>query len=138
MCRSRTFPSLLLSLLLTPVPCVRAESDSAKTPDASKSPRVDLYGDPLPDGALARFGTIRFRSGSHSLFAVLSPDGKLIALNRGPDSVQLMDSTTGLIHRQIVLSPPIGALAASFSPDGTLLATINMMGGIELHGLFRF
>src|SRR5213079_588699 len=38
--------------------------------------RVDIHGDPLPDGAIARFGTERLRAADSAL--ALSPDGKTI------------------------------------------------------------
>src|SRR6266568_5287881 len=65
------------------------------------APRADRYGDPLPDGAVGRMGTVRFRIGGHISALVVSPDGKrvLVAGNDGP--VHAFDATSG---RR--LSPP--------------------------------
>ena len=38
-----------------------AEKQASK--DQPPTPRLDLYGDPLPEGAVARTGTVRFRHG---------------------------------------------------------------------------
>ena len=42
---------------------------------AGAEPRTDLHGAPLPDGAIARFGTIRFRLGGNPFYTRLSADG---------------------------------------------------------------
>lgn len=132
MLRSEIVLSLLASVILL-VPRARADSDGAKASDASKAPRVDLYGDPVPPEAVARFGTIRFRSGSGLSFAVLSPDGKIVAINGGADSIRLLDSTTGLTVRQIPLETRLAVPRAAFSPDGTLFALSDVGGAIELY-----
>lgn len=42
-------------------------------------PQFDAHGDPLPPGAIARFGTVRYRIGNVGSFD-LSPDGKTLAV----------------------------------------------------------
>src|SRR5262249_12522587 len=54
-------------------------------PAAEKATRTDCYGDPLPPGALARMGTVRYRPGSQEFCLALSPDGKTLVT--GEDGV---------------------------------------------------
>src|SRR5262245_31312467 len=63
---------------------------------ADKSARLDAHGDALPEGALMRLGTTRFRNDtSMNFYAVaLAPDGKTLALN-GYQGVRILDATTG-------------------------------------------
>jgi WD40 repeat protein len=84
---------------------------------------VDAFGDPLPDGALARLGTVRFRQGNSIHTLAISPDGKIIASAGSPSTIQLWDALTGKRIRCLESSEPwIYSLA--FLPDGkTLLSS---------------
>jgi WD40 repeat protein len=101
-------------LLLLALPGLFAAPASAVAP----RPHLDRLGDPLPDAAVARLGSSRFRAGGpiHSL--AVSPDGRLLASGTDGD-VLLMDSTTG--RRLRVLRGPHGVrefIAVAFSRDG--------------------
>jgi RNA polymerase sigma factor (sigma-70 family) len=73
-------------------------SDPSPVKPAEKQPEpqaaVDAHGDPLPDGAVARLGTIRFNHGDglHSL--VFSADGKTI-ISEGNGSIRFWDARNG-------------------------------------------
>jgi RNA polymerase sigma factor (sigma-70 family) len=101
--------------------------------------RTDRHGNPLPPGAIARLGTLRFRGVRGSL--AFSPDGKLLAAATGNlgEHVTLWDVTTGREVRQIAGTAFLRRLA--FSSDGKRLAcstasakcrVIDMANGKEL------
>lgn len=92
----------------------------------TRTANTDLYGDPLPPGAILRMGSIRFRQGTEVSGLGVSDDGKiLVSLGKSnvPNfmSVRFWDILTG---RQISgISPPKPEFKAfSFSPDGKYIA----------------
>jgi WD40 repeat protein len=89
---------------------------------AGAEPRTDLYGDPLPSGAVARMGTVRLRTGPHVL--ALSPDNKLLAVyDEWKKRMVLWDLASGLPLRSVE-GEVEGAGAAEFTPDGRTLVHI--------------
>src|SRR5262249_12461201 len=74
--------------------------DARRTqPEDQKAVRTDQYGDPLPDGTLARMGTVQLRH-ERLATAAFSPDGKMIA-TVGSNSLRLWDARTGKLIREI-------------------------------------
>ncbi len=83
-------------------------------------PRTDNYGDPLPDGAVARMGTVRFRHTGSVLFACFSPDGKTIVSAGNDDVLRWWDAASGKELRRWVA--PAAVRVAAASPDRRVLA----------------
>ncbi len=86
--------------------------------------RTDLHGDPLPSGAVARLGTIRFRHPGEVQIVVYSPDGKLLATAPHGLTVYLWDAATGKLVRR--LETKEGSVRGlTFSADGKTLAIVS-------------
>ena len=66
-----------------PAPQEPAPAEKQTPEDQPPKPRLDLYGDPLPEGAIARMGTVRFRHGRTVQHVAYSPDGKRLATAGG-------------------------------------------------------
>ncbi|HEY7312303.1 MAG TPA: sigma-70 family RNA polymerase sigma factor, partial [Gemmataceae bacterium] len=91
-------------------------------PKSEKAERVDLYGDPLPPGALRRMGTVRFRHRGFLGSVAFSPDGKTLAAGGYSGVILLYDAATGRKLREMsAIANQFPALA--FAPDGKTLAS---------------
>ena len=88
---------------------------AAKPVDAPAG--VDFFGDPLPHGAVARLGTLRFNHGTTIEQVAYSPDGRFLASLGVDGVVRLWNSSTGCEIRQVGPSDERFA-SMSFQPDG--------------------
>ena len=105
------------------------------TPEVGPPPheRLDVFGDPLPAQALARFGTIRFRHPSINGYiehAVFSRDGKLLATLASRQPVKLWDVRTGKEVKGYGANEEATAIA--FSPTEDRMAMGYEQGSIYL------
>src|SRR5262249_57664947 len=76
-----------------PGPAAR-EADLPRAEEA-KPGRTDLYGDPLPPGAVARVGSLRLWLGGQFNALAYSPDGKAVAACGYDSIIPLWDPSTG-------------------------------------------
>lgn len=100
---------------------------------AKAKPRLDLLGDPLPPGAVARLGHLRFHHEGQIQCLALSPDGKVLASavsewvpdNATRGAIYLWDTATGKRLKRIVGGERGFVRRLGFSRDGKLLAVLH-------------
>jgi RNA polymerase sigma factor (sigma-70 family) len=95
---------------------------------ARKKTLTDRYGDALPEGALVRLGTIRFRLGNGIYNMALAPDGQTAVSVGGNAWTQFWDVATGKEVRRIEWKQGGGGRVVAYSPDGRLVATVQDHG----------
>jgi WD40 repeat protein len=106
-------------------------------PAEKKPAPKDLYGDPLPEAAVARLGSIRFHHPMGLIDLAFSPDGKTILALGNEESkltARLWDATTGKERSRFTLGdadPHSSVRSVCFSPDRKTVA-LNHENSVEL------
>jgi WD40 repeat protein len=91
---------------------------NAKPAETSKVIRADLHGDPLPEGALARFGTIYLRSDFKNV--AFRADGREFYSWNQAGLLRVYDAATGKVLRSLLM-PVLPVAKAQFSANGHFL-----------------
>lgn len=119
------------------------EASAEPTPspaEAKPTAKTDGTGDALPEGARARFGTLRFRHTRDIDCVAWSPDGKAIFAGDSDGALRVWDAESGHELRRFVeydfatwRSNTVEAL--SVSPDGRFVAAGNSDGKLRVWDL---
>ena len=117
----RAFGHFLLAIVAATFSELPARIFAADPPAA----HADRYGDPLPEHAVARLGTVRFRP-AHGAWAIaISPDGSRVATGSDPGTsgglVEIWDTSNGQMTGRLVVDTDM-ILALEWSPDGRRIA----------------
>lgn len=92
------------------------------TPAPPAVAALDLHGDPLPPGAVARLGTVRLHFAGLARCVAFTPDNHTLVVGLANGNVNFVNPETGLVTRRLRrLHPGLNALAVS--PSGRTLVT---------------
>lgn len=92
---------------------------------------ADRYGDSLPGGAIARMGTVRFRSQAPATALAFTPHGKRLASAGQDGSLRLWEVASGKEENQFGIYEGL-VMALACSPDGRRLVTGGRDGTISV------
>ena len=145
---STVFVGLVAAAALASVAFIGAAQPARPKTEPAEKARTDQNGDPLPDGALARMGSLRWRHGTAVSYLAFTPDGKAVLTASQDGIIRLWDRDSGKeIHRfqalpqklqpinfRVPLAYGYGGTVAgvAMSQDGKLLATVLGNSAVQL------
>jgi hypothetical protein len=93
-----------------------------RPPPEDKPARTDRFGDPMPHGALARLGTVRWRHATGLFRMAFTRAGKELVTAGWGNPARLWDVATGRMLRPFGDGWDDRSLVVAFSPDGRIVA----------------
>jgi WD40 repeat protein len=87
------------------------------------TPRTDAHGDPLPEGVVARLGTVRWRAGSAVALSAFLPDGKSLLTVSQDYIAQVWERDSGKELRRFDAAGP-----AATDPNAARFVVLNAAG----------
>jgi WD40 repeat protein/beta-lactamase regulating signal transducer with metallopeptidase domain len=83
------------------------QQETENVPEAKGKATTDRHGDPLPSGALTRFGTTRLRHGAEVNFVAFGPGGKTLLTAGRDNTIRLWELATGKEIRRFAPPKPV-------------------------------
>ncbi len=106
--------------------------DAEDPAPAENDGRSNADNDPLPQGAVCRLGTTRWRHKSDVALARFSPNGKVLATAGESTTIRLWDVATGEQLHELTDAGRHTAYGIVFSPDGAKMASVDECGMVRL------
>ncbi len=124
----------LLTTTKTPEPSASLPREKAAPEPKKPQPpqvRLDRHGDPLPEGAIARLGTLRFRlpNAYRILNVAFAPDGKTLAASSG--ALTSFDTASGK-QTKTIKEADADIHRCAYSPDGKRLLTYTHLRSLTM------
>jgi RNA polymerase sigma factor (sigma-70 family) len=115
----------------------QSTAPAARPGAAGEAPaRADRHGDPLPAGAVARLGTVRFRHGGTVTGLAFAPDGKTIISCAYDRTIRVWEVATGRELKRF--AEPVGSFnALSASADGRTIVARSYLGQLRCYDVVR-
>jgi WD40 repeat protein len=108
-------------------------SASVAIAGSGQAPVQDAFGDPLPAGAVARLGTLRFRHESNIVFATFLRDGKRVLSMSDDGGLRVWDFPSGTVLQRLdQLAGTAGVAGATLSPDDKHLSVFGDDGFLHI------
>jgi len=106
-------------------PTAQSTDPSKPVAEEKQTARLDRFGDPLPEDAVARLGTVRFRHGGKVLNIAYSPDGQVVASSGRDNMIRIWDAATGKeLHCCVGHTDQL--IGLTYAPDGKTLVSAGL------------